>query len=271
MTNTQRNAIAKVGPEAMIERYRNDFAQVLPKHIEIDQWVRVSLSAMRRDPKLLAAATRDPQSLMTALWAAAQLGLTPGTEEFYLRPLGGGVQGIVGYQGYIELIYRAGATSSVIAELVHENDHFEFSPSEGAPKHTTPDWFDDRGKVKGAYAYGILKDGTTSKVVIIGKREIERARSASPASERGGPWQTDYPAMVLKTAIRQLRKWLPTSAEYRREQLRAVAEVAGHAPATVTATQVATIIPDDEPMPPPPWVDEDGVIEAESYDVEDPA
>lgn len=38
-----------------------------------------------------------------------------------------------------------------------------------------------------------------------------------------GPWVTDYRAMVWKTAAHRLEAWVPTSAEYRREQLRAAA------------------------------------------------
>ncbi|MGH6691715.1 MAG: recombinase RecT, partial [Gammaproteobacteria bacterium] len=55
------------------------------------------------------------------------------------------------------------------------------------------------------------------------------------------PWKTDEPAMWLKSAIRQLQKWVPTSAEYIREQLRAVRDVAAETPQPA--------------VPPPPGVD----------------
>ena len=89
------------------------------------------------------------------------------------------------------------------------------------------DWFaPDRGEVVGAYAYAIMKDGATSRVVVIGPREIERAMSASATADKAfSPWKTDYAAMVRKTAVHELAKWVPTSAEYRVEQLRAIATV----------------------------------------------
>ena len=40
--------------------------------------------------------------------------------------------------------------------------------------------------------------------------------------------------MWLKSAVRQLRKWVPTSAEYIREQMRAVRDVAAEPLGTTT-------------------------------------
>ena len=53
------------------------------------------------------------------------------------------------------------------------------------------------------------------------KRDVARAK-ASSASARSeySPWAKHPEAMWLKTAARQLAKWVPTSAEYRRQQLR---------------------------------------------------
>lgn len=205
-----------------------DFEAVLPAFFKPEHFVRLAVGALRRDPNLMAAAQKNPGSLMQALLDAARLGLEPGTKEYYLTPRGGkqpGVLGITGYQGEVELIYRAGAVSSIKAELVCAADQFYHSPTGDRPDHVV-DWFTDRGEVQGAYAYAIMRDGSTSKVVVVGMKEIARAKEASPtASSSHSPWNTDYGAMVLKTAIHQLAKWVPTSAEFRREQLRAIAAV----------------------------------------------
>lgn len=210
-----------VRPDRMVQEYAGEFAQVLPSHVSAAVFTRVAVGALRRNPQLMAAATRDPGSLMTALMEAARLGLEPGTEEYYLTPRGNSVLGIVGYQGLVELIYRAGAVTSVKAELVRERDVFEFQPGDERPTHRV-DWFGDRGEVLGAYAYAEMRDGGTSKVVVVGPEEIDRARDASATGKSShSPWQTDFGAMVLKTAIHRLSKWVPTSAEYRREVARA--------------------------------------------------
>lgn len=74
--------------------------------------------------------------------------------------------------------------------------------------------------------YAVMKDGATSKVVVLNRAEIARIKtSAQGADSSYSPWQTNPAAMWLKSAVRQLAKWVPTSAEYRKEQLRAVQEV----------------------------------------------
>lgn len=218
-------------PADMVIKYRDDFAQLLPSHVNADQWVRLAQGAFRRDKNLAQAAISTPASLFSALSNAARLGLEPATEEFYLTPRKNKgipeVLGIVGYQGIIELIYRAGAVSSVIAEVVYQNDKFSYQPGRDERPIHEIDWdADDRGPLRLAYAYAIMKDGATSKVVVANKATIARAKASSPGSDsKYSPWNTDEAAMWLKTACRQLGKWVPTSAEYRREQLRAVQDV----------------------------------------------
>ena len=164
-----------------------------------------------------------------ALSEAAQLGLMPGTDEYYLTPKAGKVLGVVGYQGEVELMYRAGAVSSVIVENVYQNDKFSWNPGTMTKPLHEVDWFGgDRGKIIGSYAYAIMKDGAVSKVVVVDKARIDRAKSASASASSGknSPWTTDEAAMILKTAAHDLAKWVPTSAEYIREQVRAVRDVA---------------------------------------------
>ena len=255
MTDTISSAVAKRdnSPAALISQYRDDFALVLPPQVKVDTFVRVAQGALRRDRNLASAAAKDPGSLMSALLEAARLGLEPGSDEYWLTPRGGKVLGIVGYRGELELVYRAGAVSSVIAEIVHEGDRFQWRPGmDDRPQHEV-DWFGDRGKAIGAYAYAVMKDGAVSKVAVVGPAEAKRAMEASgTAGSSHSPWKTDLGAMLLKTAIHRLAKFLPTSAEYRREQLRAVAEVAHVADARQVPVTVAH---HDLPA-----VDDDGVI-----------
>jgi recombination protein RecT len=242
-TTSQAIAERDRRPAAIIERYSKDFATVLPSHIKPETWIRLAQGALRRNPTLEQAATANPGSLLAALLDAARLGLEPGTEQYYLvpykdkgRPI---VQGVPGYQGEVELIYRAGAVSSVVVELVREADGWDWTP--GALDHQRPPrwegpqrqpwhsvaWFTDRGGLLGVYAYGIMTDGAVSKVVVLDRPEVyaARAKSASFRSKpETSPWTTDEPAMWLKTAAHRLRKWVPTSAEYRREIARASAE-----------------------------------------------
>jgi len=226
MTETVSTAVAKRnGAEALIERYSNDFATVLPSHIKPATFVRLAQGVLRRNPQLQNAATKNPGSFLSALLEAARLGHEPGTEQYYLVPFGGEVQGIEGYRGVIERMYRAGAVASVKAEVVREGDEFAYDPGEmDRPVHKV-DWFGDRGPIKGAYAYAVFKDGSTSKVVVINRQYIEQVKRESKSAGRpDSPWVKWEEAMVLKTVAHRLEPWVPTSSEYRREALRAVAE-----------------------------------------------
>ena len=278
MTNGSGAELAR-RPDMLIERYAGEFGSMLPSHVPADLFVRVAVGALRRDPKLMAAAVSNPQSLISCLREAARLGLEPGTDEYWLVPrkLKGvvTVTGFEGWQGIVELIYRAGAASSVKAELVREADEFAFDPGTmDRPAHKV-DWWRPRGQVLGAYAYAEMVGGGVSKVVVAGPDEIARAREASAGSDRpDSPWVTDYGAMVLKTAVRQLAKWVPTSAEYRREQLRAAVAVAAESAAGTTPVAMPAPAP-APPAPPvdlPPgvWMDGDGVMhEADDAEVVD--
>lgn len=234
------NAVAQTqnGPGQLIEQYRGDFATVLPSHIKASTWVRLAQGALKKGkivngvPELELAARNNPAAFMQALLEAARLGLEPGTEQYYLTPrrVKGQLEilGITGYQGEIELMYRAGAISSVIAEVVYKNDGFTYQPGvDERPNHLI-DWdAADRGPLRLAYAYAIMKDGSTSKVVVMNAADIRKIKASSQgADSEYSPWQKHEPAMWLKSAVHQLAKWVPTSAEYIREQYRAMKEVA---------------------------------------------
>jgi recombination protein RecT len=244
-TDTVSNAVARKdnSPTALIKQYSGDFASVLPTHIKAETWVRLAQGALKKgkrvddkkDPnhgqfELDVAARNNPGVFLAALLDAARLGLEPGTEYYYLTPrkVKGRLEilGIVGYQGHIELMYRAGAVASVIAEVVYSGDKFSYQPGrDDVPQHEI-DWdAEDRGTLRLVYAYARMKDGATSRVVVLNKADIARIKQSSQGSDsQYSPWKNHEAAMWLKSAVRQLQKWVPTSAEYRREVMRASAE-----------------------------------------------
>lgn len=237
-------ALRNDGASAIIESYRDDLAQVMPSHMKPEVFTRLAISVLNRDENLMRAAKNNPASLMTALWEASRLGLCPGSEQYYLTVRKGEILGITGYQGEVELIYRAGAVSSIICEVVRENDVFTWRQGalddqrparwvgpQSQPYHEV-DWFSDRGALKGVYSYAVMKDGAISKVVVLNRQHIDKAKESSAgASSDWSPWKVHEEAMWLKTAAHRLRKWVPTSAEYMKEQLRAIAEVRAEQPA----------------------------------------
>ena len=280
-------AVRENTPSAMVKRHADSFTAVLPSHVRPDTWVRLAQGALKKGKRVIhprtkqpcteleLAADNNPGIFLASLLESARLGLEPGTEQYYLTPrkVKGQLEilGIVGYQGYIELMYRAGAISSVVAECVYTNDSFQFRPGvDERPVHEI-DWdSEDRGKLRLVYAYAVMKDSATSKVVVLNRSAINKIKASSQgANSEYSPWQKHEAAMWLKCAVRQLAKWVPTSAEYMREQLRAARDVHSEQPDAFAPALPATDAPVDISDT---WqaVDDEDVMDAEVVD-EDPA
>ncbi|UAK38342.1 recombinase RecT [Gordonia bronchialis] len=250
MSNEVESA-EKPGASRLIELYASDFAQALPRHLDGSQWVRQSLAAIRKNSDIYKAANNNPPQAMRVLMEAARLGHTPGTDQFYLIPRGNKdlgyedyvngrgetkkrkrqeLTGIESYRGIISRMYRGGVVKSVIVELVRDGDQFVYNPGvHDRPQHEV-DWFGDRGKVKGGYAFAVMDGGAISRVVVMSTEQINEHRARSDSwknswSRESSPWTTDWEAMAMKTLVRQLEKWTLTSTEWREQQMR-LAELA---------------------------------------------
>lgn len=259
MTQTVSQAVAQrdTSPAGLIRTYSTDFATVLPSHIKAETWVRLAQGALKKGKRLgdgrfelEAAAANNPGAFLAALLDAARQGLQPGTEEYYLTPrkVGGRLEilGITGYQGYVELMYRAGAVSSVVVQVVRENDYYRYNRGEDeVPVHRFKPFSREaqRGPLIGTYAYARMLDGAVSQVVELNQDDIDRIKAVNPASNSEySPWVKWETAMWMKSSARQLRKWVPTSAEFRRELARAAGEAqrvatAPHMPAGTDTPQ----------------------------------
>lgn len=245
MPETVSSAVAQRddSPGALVKRYSNSFATVLPSHIRPDTWVRLAQGALRKGKRLdnnpnnpyelEVAAANNPGVFLAALLDAARLGLEPGTEQYYLTPRKNFGQleilGIVGYQGYVELMFRSGAVGSVTVQVVRENDFYQYNRgTDQVPIHRYPNFAPEaeRGPLIGVYAYAHLLTGMPSQVVELNRDDIARIKAVNPFSDgKNSPWVKWEKDMWMKSAARQLRKWVPTSAEFRKEIARAAAEV----------------------------------------------
>lgn len=198
---------------SLIQSMKGEIAKALPAQMRPERMARIATTVVRQTP-LLAQCT--PESFLGALLTASQLGLEPGPiGEAYFVPFntkGGMVcQFIPGYRGLIKLARNSGQLIDIWAEIVYENDHFKYTlglrrdiehePAEG-----------ERGNPIYVYAAAKLKDGGTPFVVLT-HAEVEAIRARSKAKDNG-PWVTDWAAMARKTAVKQLSKWLPLSAEF---------------------------------------------------------
>ena len=104
--------------------------QVMPKGMDPDRFVRTTLIAISRDPKLLECTTK---SLVTSIFEAAECGIDPtgSLGRGYLVPLRNNKKGVVeanfwiGYPGLIELAMRSNKVSKVWSRAVFKGDHYK--------------------------------------------------------------------------------------------------------------------------------------------------
>jgi len=205
------------------DRFHEALTQALPKHLTPDRFIRVALTAMTRTPLLTKC---DQDSFFSALLTLSQLGIEPDGRRAHLIPFKNSkrncyeVQLIIDYKGLCELAMRSGLVANIHADVIRENDVFDYD--RGEVKAHKIDFRKPRGEMYAAYAICRFKDGT-EKAEAMSREDIESIRKRSKAGN-SGPWQTDYDEMAKKTVFRRLSKWLPLSPEYR-DALEADADV----------------------------------------------
>src|SRR3974390_1780102 len=115
------------------DQFKQAVAKVLPKHLTPDRFVRVAIMAMTRKPKL---AQCDEASFFQELMSLSQYGLEPDGRRAHLIPFEnrkrkcGEFQLVIDYKGLGELVMRSGIVSYVHADVVCENDVFDYNCGE---------------------------------------------------------------------------------------------------------------------------------------------
>ncbi len=175
----------------------------------------------------LSAARSNPDSLQSAIFNVAAIGisLNPASAYAYLVPRKVNKQPSicldVSYRGLIKLATDTGVVTAMKAELVYQNDKFDYKGF-----HEKPDFsaqpFGDRGELIGVYAMAMLVDGGVL-VETMTIDEINTIRDDSEAykaalKEGMSSWQYTtnvwvkfYTEMVKKTVIKRASKTLPPS------------------------------------------------------------
>lgn len=187
---------------------KDQVARVLPTHLKPERFIRVSITATTRNPKLLEC---TPASFFKCLLDLSALGLEPDGRRAHLIPYGKECTLIIDWKGLAELAMRSGIVSVLHADVVCENDVFDYD--RGELKTHKVDYRKDRGAIYAVYALCKFKDGN-EKCDVMSIAEVNAIRKRS-RSGNNGPWVTDFNEMAKKTVFRRLSKWLPLSAEFR--------------------------------------------------------
>ncbi len=200
--------------KSYLQRLTPEMQKALPKHLTADRLARVTLTAIRMNPKLLQC--KIP-SLMAAVMRSAQLGLEIGVNnQAYLVPYGAEAQFIIGYEGYIDLFYRSGQVQSAFASAVYKGDEFSYEYGSNSHIKHIPGGNHKPNEITHFYAYVKMKDGAFNFIVWPSEKVDAHARQYSKSyGKSDSPWKTNYAAMGAKTMIRQLQKFVPKSVELR--------------------------------------------------------
>lgn len=188
---------------------------------------RVVLTLCGKNPRLMEC---NGASLIGAVMQSAQLGLSPDPVlgEAWFVPFKGIVTFIPGYKGLIKLAYQSDQVAKVTAHVVRDGDAFDYEyglKEKLVHKPAAP----LKAQATHAYATMRIKGGDTLFLVMT-REEIEAVRKRSPAVRAGKstPWDTDWDAMAMKSALRRVCKLGPTSVSPKMQQALALDEQAEH-------------------------------------------
>ncbi len=211
---------SELTPASIINRYRDDIAAVLPPKLQarIDRWLRLAIGAVNSNADLVDRVRADQgASMMQALMKCAALGHEPGSGLFHLVPKGPRIEGWEDYKGVLQRIDRSGVYARVVVEVVHANDDYAYDPNlDDRPQHKRSTA--DRGEPVSAYAYAVYPNGAITAVAEATPELIAASKAkARGADNASSPWRAPGAPMHRKVAIRQLEKFVATSAEDMRE------------------------------------------------------
>lgn len=194
---------------AMVEQSKSGLAAALAERIGVDRFTRAAVTVLRQTPALRNC---SPESVLGGLFVAAQLGLEVGGPLGYahLVPYGREAQLIVGVRGFVELFYRAGATS-VQAFIIREGDTItRETDSSGKVRIRFVDaepLNTDREPI-GALAEVAFPNGGLIQELMSKKQILKR----KPRNARG-PWTDWEEEMWRKTVLRSCAKTARLSSD----------------------------------------------------------
>jgi recombination protein RecT len=199
-----------------MDKREGDFKAALPSHISPEHFMRVIMTAVQQNNRLLDA---DRRSFISAALRAAQDGLLPDGREGVLIPMGASVSWMPMTAGIRKKVRNSGEIATWDCNVICENDAFTFELGDEPFIHHRP-ILGNRGKLIGAYSVATLKNGEKSRDVMSAE-EIYKVRDAHSEGwkqykngrTKSTPWSTDEGEMFKKTVARRHSKVLPMSTD----------------------------------------------------------
>jgi recombination protein RecT len=191
-----------------LELMKPRLATALPPHLTADRLLRVVIAALQSTPALLDC---DRASLCQAVMTCAHLGLEPDglLGQAWLVPSRGKVQLVPGFRGFIALARNSGQVTSIHAQAVHRNDHFDYAYGLNERLEHVPAG-GDRGEITHFYAYARFKDGG-HHFDVMSRGEVDAAYRAGRVEDSA--WVNGYAEMGKTAVIRRIAEYLPLAVQ----------------------------------------------------------
>lgn len=199
---------------------KEELHKALPKHLTADRILRIALTEVRKNPKLLEC---TKESFAGSLIQASQLGLEPGNNlgHAYLLPYWNSktkrteCQFMMGYKGMLELVRRTGKINRIRTAAVYEKDLFECEYGTHEKMRHIPTTLEDKGEIVLFYCTAHIAATGECLFEIMTKYQVDAVRDEALKKLRyvGGPWVDYYEEMAKKTVLRRAFKYLPMSVE----------------------------------------------------------
>lgn len=207
--NTTKTLAPLDAVRADLQRMAPQFAMALPSNVTPEKFVRVIVTAIQNNPKLLEA---NRQSLYSATMKCATDGLIPDGREAALVPFKDTVNYLPMVGGLMKKARNSGEISTIDAQVVCQNDKYDAWIDEKGQHFRHEKARGERGPAFVTYAYAITKDGGFF-FEEIDEEQMKAIENSSRAKD--GPWNGPFrDEMKRKSAIRRLAKYrLPSSAD----------------------------------------------------------
>lgn len=208
-----------------MDKMRPELSSVLPAHLPVEKFVRITQTALQVNPDLQEC---SPRSIISAATKCAEAGLQPDGEEAALvaynvklkrkNPDTGLTEErwekqakfLPMVRGIRNQVARSGAVKDWKVRIVYSQDHFKHTDGDVEQLVHEPAYVEGDHPVK-VYSIAYLENGELSRHVMR-MDTVNRIRMRS-RSKDNGPWMSDTDEMIKKTCLKQHSKALPKAKD----------------------------------------------------------
>lgn len=208
--NRPANPVASFN--AFMQKHKSQLELALPKHLNADRMVRLSLTAFSQNPALQRC---DPKTIFGSIIVASQLGLEIGVNgQGYLVPYKDKCTFVPGWKGLVDLANRGGRCT-VWTGAVYEGDEFDYMLGDSPYCKHKPCGEFEESKLTHVYAIGRVKDSEMPVIEVwpIKKVYAHFKKTVVPALQSNHYSKKHLEAYAKKVALLQVLKYMPQSIE----------------------------------------------------------